>query len=525
MSSTRRSSSGEFHQERFCSSPEFEGDMINALAAAKRIAIVKDRATREILWWLQWLSLTPGKLQELCDELVATFPDRIGTPTFRKLRDAGDRILRKDEVNALDKEFGNTVLTLRDLSAAIGREDVRWCDDEDDDLSQRISGYAHRVEEAFLELRDRLVRCCLDPQADIATGVWYFEDLLGALTILRERSMTAARSRLADTQISRKINETLDFSYARRRMVLVEGPSGIGRSATAKAWCDAHAGMVRYLEVPSSGDDRSFYSAMARALGIARGFAYNPQQIKLRVEDTLAASGLMLLLDEAQGLWPAVQRPRGVPPRMLWIKTLFDNGTPIALIALDDFSRWQELYVTKTLWTDQQFERRLNRRIFFSTPEIEEKEQSETIKRIRAGSVILSAVHSKEDMLKIARAHHPAGDSRSLKLLAAYALGKEKKQASGIVDVLESARHRAELDGRAEPTFADIKAALIHDQCFLPAEAPGQVLQPSDSAAAEPLQRPCKRPAKQPRLTDGESDFPIPVHPQGRRITTPFVAV
>lgn len=519
MSSTRRSSSGEFHQERFCSSPEFEGDMINALAAAKRIAIVKDRATREILWWLQWLSLTPGALQSLCEDLIATFPERIGTPTLRRLQKSSlaNRPLSASEASALKNESGFYLPV--SMSA--------FLPDREPEPEPRywLSTFTNRVAEKLGDLRDRLVRCCLDPQADISAGVWYFEDLLGALTILRERSMTTARSRLADTQISRKINETLDFSYARRRMVLVEGPSGIGRSETAKAWCDAHVGMVRYLEVPSSGDDRSFYSAMARALGIARGFAYNPQQIKLRVEDTLAASGLMLLLDEAQGLWPAVQRPRGVPPRMLWIKTLFDNGTPIALIALDDFSRWQELYVNKTLWTDQQFERRLNRRILFSTPEIEEKEQSETIKRIRAGSVILSAVHSEEDMLKIARANHPAGDSRSLKLLAAYALGKAKKQASGIVDVLESARHRAELDGRAEPTFADIKAALIHDQCFLSADAPSQVLQPSGSAAAEPLQRPCKRPAKQPRLTAGESDFPIHVHPQGRRITTPTVAV
>src|SRR5438270_4533183 len=98
--------------------------------------------------------------------------------------------------------------------------------------------------------------------------------------------------------------------------------------------------------------------------------------------------------------------PRKMPDRLLWIKTTFDAGTPIALIAHTDFSKWQAHYVTKTLWTDEQFERRINRR------------------------VSLPAGHSRDDTQKIARAHLPGGDERSWKLLASYALGTDKKQAS-----------------------------------------------------------------------------------------------
>ena len=76
-----------------------------------------------------------------------------------------------------------------------------------------------------------------------------------------------------------------------------------------------------------------------------------------------------------------------MPDRLLWIKTTFDAGTPIALIAHTDFSKWQAHYVAKTLWTDEQFERRINRR------------------------VSLPAGHSRDDMQKIARAHLPGGDS------------------------------------------------------------------------------------------------------------------
>lgn len=88
-------------------------------------------------------------------------------------------------------------------------------------------------------------------------------------------------------------------------------------------------------------------------------------------------------------------------------------------------------------------------------------------KKASPSFISLPTEHSKEDMLKIARSHLPAGDVRSLKLLSNYALGSEKKQASGIVEALESARYRTDQNGRNEVTFADIEAALIHDHKFL----------------------------------------------------------
>ncbi len=100
----------------------------------------------------------------------------------------------------------------------------------------------------------------------------------------------------------------------------------------------------------------------------------------------------------------------------------------MSAVSLSDFSRWQALYVKKTLGSDdgsdEQFERRLNRKI------------------------ALPPQHSREDMLKIARAQFPEGDERGWKMLAGYALAAPKKQASGIVEALESARYRAKRAGR-----------------------------------------------------------------------------
>lgn len=494
MSSTRRSSSGEFHQERFCSAPEFEGDAINGLAAAKRIAIVKDRPTREILWWLQLLSLTPGALRALCDELLVNFPERIGTPTLRRLRGEGDRRLTKSEGEAIQQEGGAGILVeWEDFSAFFSLDRVPV-----PSHMLTIATVCESIDDSIRELPEWLTRCCLDPQEDISKGARHFDDLLGALTIIRERSIAAARERLADTAVTRKINETLDFWYSRRRMVLIEGVAGIGRTATTRAWCETRAGMVRYVEVPSSGDDRSFFAAIARQLGVARGASFKAQQIKVRIEEMLATSDLMIAFDESQYLWTQAMRPRKTPDRLLWLKTTFDSGTPIALIAHTDFSKWQAHYVKSTLWTDEQFERRLNRRVNLATE------------------------HSPEDLLKIARAHLPDGETCSWKLLTSYALVAEKKQASGIVEALESARYRAELAGRAEPIFSDIKAALIDEHNFPPAK-PGKALQGGHSAPAQPLQPRCNRPARP--LQRGESDFPIRLHPQRGRITTPTVAI
>ena len=257
------------------------------------------------------------------------------------------------------------------------------------------------------------------------------------------------------------MNEALDFCYRRRRMVFIEGAAGIGRSATMQAWCDAHGGLVRYVETPSSNDDRSFYVKIAEALGVARSTAYNGQQIKLRVEETLRVSGLIIAMDESQYLWPQYNKPRSLPSRLLWVKTAFDAGTPFAIVAHTDFSKWQKLYVAKTMWTDEQWDRRLNRNVY------------------------LPAQHSPEDMMLIAKAKLPHGDEASWMLLSGYALQAEKKQASAITELMESALDRAESAGRDEVTFEDIEAAMHHDH--LPIE---ETRGPQSSAiAASPRSR------------------------------------
>lgn len=474
MSSTRYAAEGtELQQQRWASSPDFSTS-INALMAAKRIALIADRGLRELLWFIQWRSLEPRGLRRLAEELLARFPERLGTVLIRYFLSKSKNKLSRKQILEIREGLpdGSREFPLH------GEYDEEWSDGPDDaPANYHIDDFLNKIKAtAEDDLPEHLMRLCVSPEVKLdllnpslfernAAGIWYFDDLLGALKQLRSGCQGAGDG-LADTETNRQINSALDFCFRRRRMILIEGKAGIGKTAALKAWCDRQQGLARYVEVPSSNDDRSFFSAIAEALGVARGTSYNGQQIKLRVEEALRASGLMLVLDESQFLWPQYIRPQGIPARMQWIKTAFDAGTPIALAALPKFSEWQQLYARRTLWDDDQLERRLNRK------------------------VLLPDAHLQEDLWKIARARHPAGDKASWTLLAGYALAATKKQASAITESLESALDIAQQQGRDAITYEDIDAAVKLD--FKPLSVPPHAESAKSTRRATSLQLDCR---------------------------------
>lgn len=491
MSSTRRADAGgELRQERWASNPECT-TAINALLAAKRIALLDDPELRGVLWFIQMRSLTPRGLNELAKELFDFFPKRVGSPTMRRIgckagKVYGAAVVRKIR-DGLPHGFdfplkGDIVGNWENIfSEHAGPDEVVTGPNSYDG-----SAFLEAARKASLSLPDHLTRLCLDPEIDLtdsssdaAAGVWYFDDLIDGLKRYRRHCADSALEGLATTEISEQMYETLDFCYRQRRMVLIEGAAGIGKSVSVKAWCNRYPGLVRHIELPSSNDDRSFYAAIAEAVGVARGSAYNGQQIKLKVEEALRVSGLLLVLDEAQFAWPQkYNRPQGVPVRMQWIKTAFDAGTPIALVALPEFSDWQALYVKRTLWRDNQLVRRLNR------------------------TTRLPAAHSKADLIKIAQAIHPDGDEASWKLLTGCALALPKKQASAITETFISASDIAQQDGRERVTYEDIDAATRFDFPPLESTPPGDEKQISAVA----LNGHCIRSAKAEQSPLGAPD-------------------
>src|SRR5260370_34156228 len=105
MSSTRRAlDSTELHQNRWASSSEFTHS-INALLAAKRIREVDDPEIQKLLWFIQYRSLEPRGLKVLAAELIEEFPERLGTPTLRKIGLQLHRRYNRQELEAIRKEI------------------------------------------------------------------------------------------------------------------------------------------------------------------------------------------------------------------------------------------------------------------------------------------------------------------------------------------------------------------------------------------------------------------------------------
>jgi len=104
MSSTRRAAEdSELNQERWCSSPEFN-HALNAIAVAKRVQLVREPELRALLWFLQWRSLRPNGLQQVADDILARYADRIGTPAMRALGCEPGRVYSGDEVRKIRDE-------------------------------------------------------------------------------------------------------------------------------------------------------------------------------------------------------------------------------------------------------------------------------------------------------------------------------------------------------------------------------------------------------------------------------------
>lgn len=451
MSSTRHAAAdAEFSQEKFCSSPAFNQGL-NANLVAKRAQLVKDPELRAAIWYLQWRSLRDGGLAQVASDLIAQHKGKLGPASMLQLGCEPDRIYSAEEVRAIRGDFphGETEFRLRGEIVEDYDGDGWEIREKRDAARQPTAIPAKRfidvIAERFTELEGHLVRMCLDPDLELSAPVihprlgntgnlWWFPKFESALMRYRQESMRAARARLADTSVSLSLLEHLDFFQRQRPMLVIEGNSGIGKSATVKTWTEMQGGLARYVEVPNSNDDRSFYVEIAEALGVACGTSYNVQQIKLKVESALEASGLSLVVDEAQFCWPQFVRPRGTPPRMQWIQTRFNKGTPLALIGFR-FSKWRKIYTDKAGWPDEQFDRRLNR------------------------TIALPEMHSREDLLKIAECIHPRGDAAAHLYLAGVAKLQVKKGASAMVELMRTAQDLCDQAGQQRISFEMLERA------------------------------------------------------------------
>src|ERR1035437_6034360 len=203
---------------------------------------------------------------------------------------------------------------------------------------------------------DRMVRAlvsdleqlCLDPRSALA-------DVWAALDDYRGKWISELPA-YPETAVSRKVAEALNYSQSSRTLALIDGPARIGKTFAARAYCERSGGLARYVQIPCSNDEASFFRAIGQALGVSSSLQLKAGEIRARVDEVLQAGDLMLVFDEAHYLWPQHWRPYASPFRVNWINTaLVNHNVPVALVTTPQFYASQQRVERLTYWTSEQF--------------------------------------------------------------------------------------------------------------------------------------------------------------------------
>ena len=450
MSSTRHApEDGHFRQSRYASSEEFETGLLCNLVA-KRCKLLTSAADRALIYFLQQLSHEEGGLEKVAADFLAAFPERIGSPTLRGLRLAPDQRPSAAQWEQLREEGPGRrrILSARDFLPP-----------GSDVYPPRAEPAPPTVQELFDQCRvaaaEKLPQIlwiiCLDPASKLESPAievvnpdthqrwlssWWFEDLLAGLHLYRAKYIARAEKAIAQTTISKRIFDDLDYAAHCRGLVVIEGDQRTGKSTAAKNWCDKHPGQAVYVKLGVGNDDATFFRSIAKAVGVAASMIRKPTEMQMKIEDALQDGHLMLVLDEAHFLFAQTQRPRSAPARLDWIRTaLVDFNVSVALISTPQFDRACELYEKTLQWNAKQIKGRVKLHTMLPT-ELPEA-----------------------DLYAVARKMAPQASAASLLRLVGFAQLSDDYLA-GIERLKQRADFFAFRDGRETATGDDIKRAL-----------------------------------------------------------------
>jgi hypothetical protein len=243
----------------------------------------------------------------------------------------------------------------------------------------------------------------------------------------------------------------LDYTRSARTLTLIDGPARIGKSFSARAWCDRTAGLARYVQVPCSNDDIGFFRAIGRALGVSASLQLKASEIRGRIEEVLQHGDLMLVLDESQYCWPQSWQRYAMPSRVNWIlQALVNFNVPVALLCTPLFYSSQKRVEELTGWTSEQLIGRIGH-----------------VERLPSKLELA-------DLLKVAKALLPDADAKTWGALAAYA-EESKKRLASLEAIAKRASWLASQDGGRSATPAYVRRAMKES------------IIPSDTALAESL--------------------------------------
>ena len=235
------------------------------------------------------------------------------------------------------------------------------------------------------------------------------------------------------TDIGERIIDALDYTKKFNCLTVIDGPARIGKTFATRAWCESAGGLARYVQVPCSSDEISFFRAIATALGVSSSLQLKAAEIRQRIEETLASADVILVFDEAHYLWPQNWQRYAMPSRVNWIMTaLVNRGIGVALITTPQFAITQKKVEKLTGWNSTQFIGRIGH-----------------IER-------LPNRLEKRDLMAVAKSLLPEGDAAIWRVLAAYAAVNACNLQS--IDAnIKRAKWFAEKSGRSTVSKEDMR--------------------------------------------------------------------
>lgn len=454
---------------------------LNGTAVTFKASLQDSQEQRELLYALQAFSLREGGLVRLARELLEMFPERIGSPTMHKIGCKPGKRLTDDQSDAISCELLNTDAerSWRSLLRHYGDEekkDVRpaeaWldtcrkmaganlvdfieelCCDPKMEVAPAASvrgNYRNVVNIVLEDARDQMadnphlakdrpdLKATLNQTRDFRFAkLPYFHDVLGALQEYVRRQVEAVRASYAETSISKIVFEAADYVLETESSALIEGESGYGKSTSLKAWCAMHPGQARYLELRGIMDATVFFRRLAKVCGVASGAGLSVGKMQARIEDFLQRSKLLLIIDEAQYLWPQGKRISAHPKFINWLNTAcYNAGVPFLLSATKDFTRRRQAVEAQTDWNSGQSRRRI-RRVF-----------------------LLPDAPTEADLRIVARKSLPGIGKNAEDYLVNYALHVSRGYFQTIDCASKDAQLIARRAGRAEITAKDLLTAV-----------------------------------------------------------------
>ncbi|HRZ35270.1 MAG TPA: ATP-binding protein [Candidatus Paceibacterota bacterium] len=300
-----------------------------------------------------------------------------------------------------------------------------------------------------------LATLCLDPARPVESyRPRFFPSLVPSLRELRAAWIERKSQRFVETEVSRRVWEALDYGLQARCMVLADGPARTGKTFAVKEWVRRQAGMARYVQVPPTTDRKSFFRAIALALGVPVNLNSKSWELEERIEQTLHGGDLALVLDEAHYCWQQSNRPTSKPDRVNWLLVeLVNFEVALSLVTTPQFYHSQKHVERATGWSSEQFLGRIGH-----------------VER-------LPERLEWDDLLAVAKAALPEATAKVARGLAAYAESSARHLAS-IDAIAKRARYLASRAGRSGVLDEDVANAMK------------QSVIPSDSALANALDEP-----------------------------------